>query len=33
VQSREVMFDHLVWWGEALKAAQQRTAAKNSVAA
>jgi NAD(P)H-dependent FMN reductase len=25
VQSREVMFDHLVWWAEALKAARQRT--------
>jgi NAD(P)H-dependent FMN reductase len=23
VQSRKVMFDHLVWWGEALKAARQ----------
>jgi NAD(P)H-dependent FMN reductase len=33
VQSREAMFDHLVWWGEALKVARQRTAAKNSVAA
>ncbi len=27
VQSREVMFDHLVWWGEALKAARQGTKA------
>jgi NAD(P)H-dependent FMN reductase len=25
VQSRELMLDHLVWWGEALKAARQRT--------
>jgi NAD(P)H-dependent FMN reductase len=25
VQSREVMFDQLVWWAEALKAARQRT--------
>ena len=25
VQSREAMFDHLIWWGEALKAARQRT--------
>ena len=25
VQSREAMFDHLAWWGEALKAARQRT--------
>ena len=33
VQSREVMFDHLVWWGEALKAARQRTAAESSRAA
>jgi NAD(P)H-dependent FMN reductase len=32
-QSREAMFDHLVWWGEALKAARQRTAAAGSVAA
>jgi NAD(P)H-dependent FMN reductase len=23
VQSRELMFDHLVWWGEALKTARQ----------
>ena len=27
VQSREAMFDHLVWWGEALKAARQITKA------
>jgi len=33
VQSREMMFDHLVWWGEALKAGRQRTAAASSVAA
>jgi NAD(P)H-dependent FMN reductase len=33
VQSREVMFDHLVWWGEALKAARQRTEAESSRAA
>ncbi len=32
-QSREVMFDHLVWWGEALKAARQRTEAESSRAA
>jgi NAD(P)H-dependent FMN reductase len=32
-QSREVMFDHLAWWGVALKAARQRTAAENNVAA
>jgi hypothetical protein len=25
VQSREAMSDHLVWWGDALKAARQRT--------
>src|SRR6266851_8779900 len=25
VQSREAMFDHLAWWGEALKAARQTT--------
>jgi hypothetical protein len=33
VQNREAMFDHLVWWGEGLKAARQRTAAESSVAA
>jgi NAD(P)H-dependent FMN reductase len=33
VQSREVLFDHLVWWGEALKAARQRTDAGSFVAA
>ena len=33
VQSRDVMFDHLVWWGEALKAGRLRTAAKSGVAA
>jgi NAD(P)H-dependent FMN reductase len=33
VQSREAMFDHLVWWGEALKAARQRTAAESGLAA
>ena len=33
VQSRETMFDHLVWWGEALKAARQRTDAKGGLAA
>lgn len=27
VQSRQVMFDHLVWWGEGLKAARQGTKA------
>jgi hypothetical protein len=27
VRSRDAMFDHLVWWGEALKAARQRTGA------
>jgi hypothetical protein len=25
VQSQEALFDHLVWWVEALKAARQRT--------
>jgi NAD(P)H-dependent FMN reductase len=25
VQSRDAVFDHLVWWGEALNAARQRT--------
>src|SRR5712691_10374897 len=33
VQSREAMFDHLVWWGEALKAARERTHAARSRAA
>jgi len=33
VQSRGTLFDHLVWWGEALKAARQRTAAESGVAA
>jgi NAD(P)H-dependent FMN reductase len=33
VQSRGVLFEHLVWWGEALKAARQRTAAESGLAA
>ena len=33
VQSREVMYDQLVWWGEALKAARERTTAESSRAA
>jgi NAD(P)H-dependent FMN reductase len=33
VQSRGVMFDHLLWWGEALKAARLRTGAENRLAA
>lgn len=33
VKSRELMFDHLVWWGEALKVARQRTEAESGVAA
>jgi NAD(P)H-dependent FMN reductase len=33
VQSREAMFDHLVWWGEALKFARQKTAAESGIAA
>jgi NAD(P)H-dependent FMN reductase len=33
VQSRGAMFDHLVWWGEALKAARQRTSAESGAAA
>jgi NAD(P)H-dependent FMN reductase len=33
VQSREVMFDHLVWWSDALKVGRQRTTAASSVAA
>jgi NAD(P)H-dependent FMN reductase len=33
VQSRGVMFDHLVWWGEALKAARQTASAESGLAA
>src|SRR3984893_2926703 len=33
VQGRELMFDHLVWWGEALKAAREKTDAQGSRAA
>jgi NAD(P)H-dependent FMN reductase len=33
VQSRGVMFDHLVWWGEALKAGRLRTGAESGLAA
>jgi NAD(P)H-dependent FMN reductase len=33
VQSRQLMFDHLVWWGEALKAARQVEGAKSGLAA
>src|SRR6266404_300946 len=33
VQSREAMFDHLVWWGEALKSARQKAAAASGIAA
>ena len=33
VKSREAMFDNLVWWGEALKAARPRTLAESAVAA
>ena len=33
VQGREAMFDQLVWWGEALKAGRQRTAAESGLAA
>jgi hypothetical protein len=33
VQSRETMFDHLVWWGEALKAVRRRTDAEGGLAA
>jgi NAD(P)H-dependent FMN reductase len=32
-QSREAMFDHLVWWGEALKTARQKTATASGLAA
>jgi hypothetical protein len=33
VQSREVMCDHLVWWGEALKAARERAGSESGLAA
>jgi NAD(P)H-dependent FMN reductase len=32
VQSRGVMFDHLVWWGDALKAARQTASAESGLA-
>jgi NAD(P)H-dependent FMN reductase len=32
-QSRELMFDHLVWWGGALKSARQKTVAESGIAA
>jgi NAD(P)H-dependent FMN reductase len=32
-QSRTVMFDHLAWWGEALKAARHRTIVGSNAAA
>ncbi len=32
-QARELVFDHLVWWGEALKAARVGSAAAGSLAA
>jgi NAD(P)H-dependent FMN reductase len=33
VQSRTAMFDHLVWWGEALKAARAKSATEAEIAA
>jgi NAD(P)H-dependent FMN reductase len=33
VRSRDLMFDELAWWGEALRAARQRTEVENGVAA
>jgi NAD(P)H-dependent FMN reductase len=33
MQSRGVMFDHLVWWGDALKAARQTASAECGLAA
>jgi hypothetical protein len=33
VQSRGALFEHLVWWGEALKAARQRMAPESGLAA
>ena len=32
VQSRTAMFDNLVWWGEALKAARHKTDADSFAA-
>jgi NAD(P)H-dependent FMN reductase len=32
VKSQGVMFDHLVWWGEALKAARQTASAESGLA-
>src|ERR1700719_289290 len=32
-QSRAAMFDHLVWWGEALKTARERTGSERGLAA
>jgi hypothetical protein len=29
VKSREAMFDHLGWWGKALKSARQKAAAES----
>jgi NAD(P)H-dependent FMN reductase len=33
VQNRGLVFDHLVWWGEALKAARQKAVTGNAAAA
>jgi NAD(P)H-dependent FMN reductase len=33
VQSRTAMFDHLVWWGEALKAARHTASTQSGLAA
>jgi NAD(P)H-dependent FMN reductase len=33
VQSRGAMFDHLVWWGEVLKSARQRSGAESGLVA
>jgi NAD(P)H-dependent FMN reductase len=33
VQARTMMFDHLVWWGEALKAGRRRASAEGELAA
>jgi hypothetical protein len=32
VQSRGALFEHLVWWGEALKGARQRMATESGLA-
>ena len=33
VKSRDALFDHLAWWGEALKLARQKTVTESGIAA